>query len=107
MDLKRWDIKDYNLCAADLFTKYTKNKKPDTIIDSAILMLLGLQFGSLKRFLADNGGDFAYNRTMIERCTEKFYQTNLKLHYQSLCLDQLMHRFHYKCGLSKYSIHRY
>lgn len=64
MDLKVWRNNLYILYLMDMFTRLTKgvwikNKLPDTIIKETMRNWVGAGFGYPKKFLADNGGEFA------------------------------------------------
>ena len=56
----------------DIFTKYTlssfiKDKTPDADIDRIVQMWIGSSLGSPKKFLVDNGREFA-NRQLRDMC---------------------------------------
>jgi transposase InsO family protein len=55
----------------DTFTRYSaaciqRSKKPDTIVDGIIKMWIAY-FGTPKKFIADNGGEFA-NQEYTDMC---------------------------------------
>ena len=56
----------------DIFTKFTlssfiKDKTPDTVIDTIVQMWIGLNLGSPRKFLVDNGKEFA-NKQLRDMC---------------------------------------
>ena len=114
MDLKIWNVNVNILYLIDMFTRFTtgriiKSKKPSTIVDNVVQMWIGNGFGSPKKFLADNGGEFANeefkdmcenlnievlhtaaespwqnglcerNHAVVDRCLEKIMEDNPKL----------------------------
>ena len=68
MDLKIWPKKNIIiLYLIDTFTRYTQafiipNKKAETIIDCIMKGWIYNMFGAPRRFLADNGGEFANDK---------------------------------------------
>ena len=73
MDLKIWPKQNVIiLYLIDTFTRFTQaflipNKKPETIIDKIMNGWVYNLFGCPKKFLADNGGEFA-NQLYREMC---------------------------------------
>ena len=64
MDLKEWVKGTWILHLVDAATRFTlstiiHNKKPSTIVEKVLLLWVGSGFGCPKKFLADNGGEFA------------------------------------------------
>ena len=66
MELKIWDFKGgiYILCLIDVALRYTKAsithpKSLDTIIENAVTMWIAERPGAPRKFLSDNGGEFA------------------------------------------------
>ena len=66
MDLKIWDLKRniYILYLIDVATCFSKaaiihDKDPETVIDKIMLCWIGTGLGYPRRFLCDNGGEFA------------------------------------------------
>ena len=64
MDLKVWKSGTYLLHLIDLATRFSlaaviKDKRPATIINKIMTLWIGNGMGAPKKFLADNGGEFA------------------------------------------------
>ncbi len=64
MDLKVWKPGVYFLHLIDVATRFSlaaviKKKTPETIIDEILKLWIGSGFGPPRKFLADNGGEFA------------------------------------------------
>lgn len=73
MDLKEWKPGTYFLHLIDLATRFSlaaviHRKTPSTIIDKVMTLWIGSGMGPPKKFLADNGGEFANEefRSMAE-----------------------------------------
>ena len=73
MDLKIWRPGVYLLHLIDMATRFSLasviyNKRPETIINQVMMMWIGNGMGTPKKFLADNGGEFAnaHYRDMCE-----------------------------------------
>ena len=64
MDLKVWRQGTYILHLIDMATRFSlasiiRDKNPETIINEVMLLWVGNGLGAPKKFLADNGGEFA------------------------------------------------
>ncbi|CAG2236725.1 unnamed protein product [Mytilus edulis] len=64
VDLKEWKPNTYFLHLIDIATRFSlatviKRKTPDVIADKVMSLWIGSGMGPPKRFLADNGGEFA------------------------------------------------
>ena len=64
MDLKEWKPGTYFLHLVDMATRFSlagviKNKLPSTIINKVMILWIGSGLGTPRKFLADNGGEFA------------------------------------------------
>ena len=72
MDLKEWRKGTYILYLIDMFSRFTvarwiRNKSPPVIIENMMVMWMGAGLGSPKKFITDNGGEFA-NREFLDLC---------------------------------------
>lgn len=90
LDLKHWSNNKYILYMIDIFTRFTlacfiDDKKPDTIIDSIVKIWIGSGMGSPKRFIADNGGEFANSnfRDMCENLNIEILHTAAQSPWQN------------------------
>ncbi|CAG2236150.1 unnamed protein product [Mytilus edulis] len=72
VDLKEWKPNTYFLHLIDIATRFSlatviKRKTPDVIADKIMSLWIGSGMGPPKRFLADNGGEFA-NEIFRAKC---------------------------------------
>ena len=72
VDLEEWKHNVYFLHMIDLATRFSlasviRRKTPDVIAEKIMTMWIGSGMGPPKRFLADNGGEFA-NETFRDMC---------------------------------------
>ncbi|CAG2191491.1 unnamed protein product [Mytilus edulis] len=72
VDLKEWKPNTYFLHLIDIATRFSlatviKRKTPDVIADKIMSLWIGSGMGPPKRFLADNGGEFA-NEIFRDMC---------------------------------------
>ncbi|CAG2226055.1 unnamed protein product [Mytilus edulis] len=72
VDLKEWKPNTYFLHLIDIATRFSlatviKRKTPDVIADKVMSLWIGSGMGPPKRFLADNGGEFA-NEIFRDMC---------------------------------------
>ena len=72
IDLKHWKGNLYMLYMIDIFSRFTlaciiHDKHPDTVINCIMQTWVGSGMGAPKKFLADNGGEFA-NPEFTDMC---------------------------------------
>ena len=108
IDLKHWKGNLYMLYMIDIFSRFTlaciiHDKHPDTVINCIMQTWVGSGMGALKKFLADNGREFAnpkftdmcgnLNVPMMNTATESPWQDGLCEQNHAVvdhCLEKIM-----------------